>query len=157
MTDVDGYVVCNLGIWTGASHVFTHSGKPVVLVDDLYAGSGETLICASVATREKLPVVTVSSSDFADVIAAVRLFETIRAMKEATILDIVDYDTGLTTRNVDEPKACRTKLAAQTNPHTILNNRGMGWHRVTVYGDWRRQVMDLARLLGFTVTKEGKA
>lgn len=365
MTDVDGYVVCNLGIWTGAPNVIMHSGKPVVLVDDLYAGSGETLICAGVATREKLPVVTVSSSDFVDVIAAVRLFETIRAMKETTILDIVDYDiagaaekvksvwgatvvkigskeladyfakadareaaqwadfwiknakkvvepsrdeivksgkmylalcravsdkradavtmdclgmfysgrvtaypclshfqmnndggtgvcegdlnstctqlamrymtgrpgyvsdpvidtskdeivyahcvshnrafgpkgksnpyiirshaedgkgasvqsllpagetvttletdvwsksmvihTGLTTRNVDEPKACRTKLAAKTNSRPILNNWSMGWHRVTVYGDWKKQAMDLARLLGFTVTEEDRA
>jgi len=32
----------------------------------------------------------------------------------------------------------------------------MGWHRVTVYGDWRRQAMQLARLYGITVNEEDK-
>ena len=60
-------------------------------------------------------------------------------------------------RNVDEPKACRTKLAAKTNADNILRNWDMGWHRVTVYGDWRKQCMDLARLYGFAVSEEDKA
>ncbi len=64
--------------------------------------------------------------------------------------------TGKTTRNVDEPKACRTKLAAKANAERILDNWGMGWHRVTVYGDWRKQVMDLATLLGIEVFEEDK-
>ena len=65
--------------------------------------------------------------------------------------------TGKTTRNVDDPKACRTKLAAKTNAQRILDGWDMGWHRVTVYGDWRKQAMDLARLLGIAVTEEDKA
>jgi len=365
LADVDGYVVYNLGIWTSVPNTVIHSGKPVVMADDLYAGSGETLICAGVATREKLPVVTVSSSDLNDVISAARLFGVIRAMQDSTILDIVDYDiaaaaeqvkkawgptvvrigskeladyyarteeregakwgahwrlraketreptpaevnksgrmylalsqamrdvradavtmdclgmfysglvsaypclshfqmnndgstgvcegdlnstctqlamrymtgrpgyvsdpvidtskdeivyahcvshnrpfgpkgksnayiirshaedgqgasvqsllpagevvttletdvwskamvihTAKTTRNVDDPKACRTKLAARTDSRRILDNWGMGWHRVTVYGDWRRDAMDLAKLVGFTVTEEDRA
>jgi L-fucose isomerase-like protein len=64
--------------------------------------------------------------------------------------------TGQTTRNIDEPKACRTKLAAKANTESILNNWDMGWHRVTVYGDWRKQAMDLARLLGIGVKEEDK-
>ena len=363
--DVDGYVVYNIGIWTGAPNAIIHGGKPVVMVDDLFAGSGETLITNATIRNEKLPVVTISSSDFKDVVSAVRLFEVIRAMKESTILDIVDYDiaptanqvktvyganlikmdskelashydsadarvaaewadlwisnakamreptrdeiiksgkmylalcraasdkkadavtmdclgmfytgritaypclshfqmnndgatgvcegdvnssctqlmmryltgrpgyvsdpvidtakdeiiyahcvshnrafgpngkanpyiirshaedgkgavvqsllpvgemettleyeiwskrvvvhTGKTTRNVDEPKACRTKLAAKTNAQKILDNWDIGWHRVTVYGDWRREVKQLARLYGFTVFEEDKA
>ena len=365
LPDVDGYLVYALGIWTGAPNAFIHSGKPVVLVDDLFAGSGETLITSGVAAREKLPVVTVSSSDFQDVIDAARLFEVIAAMRQSKILDIVDSDvaapaeqvkkvygtkvvqigskelgsyydnadeneavqwadywigeaekvveptraeivksgkmylalsravserradavtmdclgmfytgrvtaypclshfqmnndgatgvcegdlnstctqlmmryltgrpgyvsdpvidtsrdeiiyahcvamnrvfgpkaranpyiirshaedgkgaavrslmplgetvttleadvwskrmvihTGKTTRNVDDPKACRTKLAAKTNAQRILDGWDMGWHRVTVYGDWRKQAMDLARLLGIVVTEEDKA
>ena len=362
--DCDGYVVCVLGIWNGAPNIIMRGGKPTVLVDDLFAGSGETLITAGVAKRDKLPVLTISSSDFDDVVSAVRLFDVIHAMKETTILDIADYDitnhidrikivygskivkmgsvelmdyyakadekeaaqwadlwigqakkmieptreeivksgkmylalsrmaaekhadavtmdclgmfytgrvtaypclshfqmnndggtgvcegdlnstctqllmryltgrpgyvsdpvidtarseiiyahcvstnkvfgtkgksnpyiirshaedgkgavvqslmpigetvttleadvyskrmvihTGKTTRNVDEPKACRTKLAAKTNAEQILDNWDMGWHRVTVYGDWRKQAMNLARLLGIEVTQEDK-
>lgn len=363
--DIDGFVVYNIGIWTGVPNVIARSGKPVVMVDDLFAGSGETLITNATIRNEKLPVVTVASSDFSDVVSAVRLFEVIRAMKDSTILDVVDYDiapianqvetvygasltkmdskelasyydrasvreatewadmwianakamreptreevvksgrmylalckaasdkkadavtvdclgmfysgritaypclshfqmnndggtgvcegdvnstctqlmmrymtgrpgyvsdpvidtsrseiiyahcvahnrafgpkgkanpyiirshaedgkgasvqsllpigedvttlefdiwskrgvvhTGRTTRNVDEPKACRTKLAARTNAQAILDNWDMGWHRVTVFGDWRKQVKQLARLYGFSIFEEDKA
>ncbi len=72
--NIDGFVCYNIGIWTGAPNVLAHSGKPVVMVDDLFAGSGETLIIGGVAHRENLPVVTVSSSRFEDVADAVRLF-----------------------------------------------------------------------------------
>ncbi|MGB9620389.1 MAG: hypothetical protein ACPL7K_08250, partial [Armatimonadota bacterium] len=65
--------------------------------------------------------------------------------------------TGKTTRNVDDPKACRTKLAARTNAQAILDNWDMGWHRVTVFGDWRKQVKQLARLYGFAICEEDKA
>lgn len=365
LPDVDGYVVYALGIWTGVPEVMLRGGKPVVLVDDLFAGSGEVLIWGGIANREKLPAVAVSSSDFNDVIAAARLFEVIRAMKDSVIVDIVDGDikaatdqvkkvygasvvkvtsqeladyyskadekeaalwadcwmggakkvveptrdeivksgkmylalsgivkdkradaitvdclgmfysgritaypclshfqmnndggtgvcegdlnstctqlmmryltgrpgyvsdpvidtskdeiiyahcvahnrafgpggkanpyiirshaedgkgasvqsllpagetvttlendiwgkrmvihTGKTTRNVDEPKACRTKLAAKTDAQRILDNWDMGWHRVTVYGDHRKQCKQLARLMEFAVTEEDKA
>lgn len=360
----DGYVVYLLGIWPHACVPILHSGKPVVMVDDLFAGSGEALIHTGGANRENLPSITVCSSDFNDVINAVNLFTVIRSLKESKILDVVDYDvsgwapaeknvgprvikmsfqelaeyykstnekeanewadywirnakkvvepsrkdivdgarmylalcracadkrcdavsmdclggfysgkitaypclgffqmnndggtgvcegdinstctqlmmryltgrpgyvsdpvidtarseiiyahcvchnrafgpkgktnpyiirshredgkgaavqsllpigetvttleidvrgkrmvihTGKTTRNVDEPKACRTKLAARTNAETILNNWDMGWHRVTVFGDWRKQCLQLARLLGIAVREEDKA
>ena len=73
MGEVDGLVAYPVGIWTGAAKVVTHAGKPVVLIDDLYAGSGEFIIVYAEAVREKLPVVGVSSSDFRDVVKAVRL------------------------------------------------------------------------------------
>ncbi|MGC8862478.1 MAG: hypothetical protein ACP5R5_06855 [Armatimonadota bacterium] len=363
--NIDGYLVYNIGIWTGAPNEIIHAGKPVVMVDDLFAGSGETLTTNATIRTEKLPVVTVSSSAFGDVVSAARLFEVIAAMKDSTILDIVDYDiakiadqvkavygaslikmdskelaayydaanaqeaaewadmwigdakamreptreevvrsgkmylalaraaserkadavtmdclgmfysgritaypclshfqinndggtgvcegdvnstctqlmmrymtgrpgyvsdpvidtargeiiyahcvshnrpfgprgrsnryiirshtedgkgaavqsllpvgepvttlefdiwskrmvvhTGKTTRNVDDPKACRTKLAARTNAQAILDNWDMGWHRVTVFGDWRKQVKQLARLYGFAICEEDKA
>jgi len=64
--------------------------------------------------------------------------------------------TAKTTRNVNDPKACRTKLAARTNAEAILHNWDFGWHRVTVYGDCRTQLIRLARLYGFAVTEEDK-
>lgn len=365
LTDVDGFVVYVIGIWTGVPNSIMRCGKPVVLVDDLYAGSGEILIQSGVARREKLPVAVVSSSDMQDVADAANLFVVIGSMKETRILDVVDYDiaagadkikanfgptvirmgseemacyvskadakeaaqwadfwisqakkvvepsrddliesgkmylalsqaavekradavsmdclgmfytgrvtgypclsffqfnndggTGVcegdlnstvtqlmmrymtgrpgyvsdpvidtskdeiiyahcvctnkvfgpkgkanpyiirshaedrkgasvqsllpsgepvttleidvwgkhmvvhsakTTRNIEEPKACRTKLAARTNAQAILDNWSMGWHRVTVFGDYRKQVINLARLYGMTVFQEDKA
>jgi hypothetical protein len=76
--DVDGYLVYVIGIWTGAVNAFICSGKPVVLVDDLYAGSGEVLLASGAVHREKLPVVMVSSSNFQDVVDAGNLFSVIR-------------------------------------------------------------------------------
>jgi len=363
--DVDGFAVWCIGIWTGAPNVFSHSGKPVVMLDDLYAGSGELLVSQVAVRKENLPVVTVSSSQIKDMAEAVNLFAVIRAMKESRILVICDHDlaavadlvaktygttivpmnsaelagyydktdereaaqwadywaagakkvveptreelvksgrmylalaraadekkidavtvdclgmfysgrisaypclshfqmnndggtgvceadtdstatqlimryltgrpgyvsdpvidtstgeivyahcvatnrvfgpkgeanpfiirshaedekgasvqslmpanydvtsakfelgskrmvvhTAKTTRNVNDPKACRTKLAAKTNAQAILRNWDFGWHRVTVYGDYREQLIRLARLYGFTVTEEDKS
>ncbi len=363
---MDGYLLWVIGIWSGAPNIILHSGKPVIMVDDLYAGSGEVLIQNGRAQREGLRCLTVSSSDINDLAKAVRLFQPLRSLKESVILDVVDEDiteaakavkdflgvtvlkltsaelaeyyakadsreaearakfwasgarrvvepatrdlidagkmhlalaqaaadrkadavtmdclgmfysgrvtaypclshfemnndggtgvceadlnstctqlalryltgrpgyvsdpvidtskdqiiythcvatnrvfgpkgkanpylirshaedrkgasvqslmpagevvttleidvplkkmvlhTAKTTENVDEPKACRTKLAAQTNSRAILDNWDLGWHRVTVYGDWRREVLDLARLLGVVqVLEEDKS
>ena len=362
---VDGFMVYCLGLWTSAPNTLMHSGKPVVMVDDLFAGSGEVLITNATVRREKLPVVTISSSDFQDAVDGANLFRVIHSMKESTVLDVLDHDisgwapklaeayginvvkmdskelasyydaadakeaaqwadfwmrgakkvveptrdeiiksgkmylalskacsdkkadavtldclglfyggrmtaypclshfqmnndggtgvcesdmnstctqlmmryltgrpgyvsdpvidtskdeiiyahcvshnrafgpkgatnpyiirshreddkgaavqsllpigepittletdflgkrmvihSGQTVENVDEPKACRTKLAAKTNAQKILDNWDMGWHRVTFYGDYRQQAINLARLLGIAVTEEDKA
>ena len=92
MGEVDGYVAYPVGIWSGAVKVVTHAGKPVVLVDDLYAGSGEFIGVYAEAVREKLPVVGVSSSDFRDVAQAVRLFQVVKGIQSAKILDVMDRD-----------------------------------------------------------------
>ena len=92
LPDVDGFMVYCLGLWTNAPNALIHSGKPVVMVDDLYAGSGETLITNATVRREKLPVVTISSSNFQDAADAANLFKVIRAMKESTVLDVLDHD-----------------------------------------------------------------
>jgi len=365
LPEVDGYLVYCLGLWTSAANTIIHSGKPVVMVDDLYAGSGEILITNATVRRENLPVVTISSSRFEDVTDAANLFNVIRSMKDSRVLDVTDHDiaawatqikdgygisvlkmdskelatyydaadareaaewadcwitgakkvveptrdeivksgrmylalckaasekkadavtldclgmfysgritaypclshfqmnndggtgvceadmnstctqlmmrymtgrpgyvsdpvidtskdeiiyahcvahnrafgpkgasnpyiirshreddkgavvqsllpigetvttletdflgkrmmlhTGETVENVDEPKACRTKLAVKTNAQNILDNWDMGWHRVTVYGEYRQQAKNLARLLGIAVTEEDKA
>lgn len=59
--------------------------------------------------------------------------------------------------NVDEDKACRTKLAAEVqDPWKLLAEWDRwGWHRVTFYGDLRQPVETIAGLLGFEVVVEG--
>jgi len=88
MADVDGLVSYLVGIWTGASNVIAHSGKPVIMVDDLYAGSGEFIGTRAQALREQLPVVAVASSDFRDVVKAIQIFEAMKRIKAARILDV---------------------------------------------------------------------
>lgn len=88
--DVDGYVVYIAGIWTGVANKIASSGHPVILVDDLYAGSGEFLIEYARALRAGYKVVGVSSSRFADVVEAVRCFECIKRLRSSVILDVTD-------------------------------------------------------------------
>lgn len=90
--NVDGYVVYIVGIWTGAVRRIASSGKPTILVDDLYGGSGEFLIEYAAAKRQGLKVAGVSSSRFEDVVAAVRSFECLKKLRSARILDVTDSE-----------------------------------------------------------------
>ena len=64
---------------------------------------------------------------------------------------------GKTVANIDEDKACRTKLAAE--PKGSIDKLlkywdQWGWHRVTFYGDLKRPVEHISALLGFKVIEE---
>jgi len=90
MADVDGFIAYPVGIWTGALDVVVNTQKPVILIDDLYAGSGEFIGAYARAVRAGAPVVGVSSSDFQDVVRTARLFEVIKAIQSARIVDVVE-------------------------------------------------------------------
>ena len=58
--------------------------------------------------------------------------------------------------NIDEDRACRTKLAAEVkDARRLMAEWRYGWHRVTVYGDYRDQVETVSGLLGFKLVEEG--
>jgi hypothetical protein len=64
---------------------------------------------------------------------------------------------GKSVANIDEDKACRTKLAAEVigDIDKLLEYWDQwGWHRVTFYGDLKRPVEHIAALLGFEVIEE---
>jgi hypothetical protein len=64
---------------------------------------------------------------------------------------------GKSVANIDEDKACRTKLAAEPKGdiNKLLNFWDQwGWHRVTFYGDLKRPVEHISALLGFEVIEE---
>jgi hypothetical protein len=64
---------------------------------------------------------------------------------------------GKTVANIDEDKACRTKLAAEPEGDIdrLMNYWDQwGWHRVTFYGDLKRPVEHVAALLGLEVVEE---
>jgi len=62
--------------------------------------------------------------------------------------------SGKTVANIDDEKACRTKLATEANVEKILETYRWGWHRVTFFGNWRKEVKDLATLMGLHVYEE---
>ncbi|MBC8183733.1 hypothetical protein H8E88_21785 [candidate division KSB1 bacterium] len=69
----------------------------------------------------------------------------------------VIFHQGKSVENVDEDKACRTKLAVEVkgDVYKLLNYWDQwGWHRVTFFGDFKRQVYNVASLLGFEVVEE---
>jgi hypothetical protein len=77
--DIDGIMAIALGLWTGSQAAVIASGKPAVIVDDLYGGSGEFLIAYAGAKRAGRDFVGVSSSRLDDVVTAARCFATIKA------------------------------------------------------------------------------
>ncbi len=87
-SEVDGYLVYMVGIWTGAPQVIGAVGKPTVFVDDLYAGSGEFLVAYASAKRNGWKVAGVSSKSFDDVVQAARCFSTMKRLRHSNILRI---------------------------------------------------------------------
>jgi len=86
----DGFIVYIVGIWTGAVEKIIAAGKPTILIDDLYAGTGEFLIAYARAKREGKKVFGVASSRFQDVIEAVHSFEWLKKLASSRILDVTD-------------------------------------------------------------------
>lgn len=69
----------------------------------------------------------------------------------------VIFHQGKTVANVDLDLACRNKLAVEVEGDVfkLMNHWDTwGWHRVTFYGDYRRQVHNIASLLGFELIEE---
>ena len=75
---VDGYLVHLLGIWSGGVMPLASSGKPTLLVDYLFGGSGEFLISYAAARRQQLNVSGISSSRDQDIVEVARCFEILK-------------------------------------------------------------------------------
>lgn len=69
---------------------------------------------------------------------------------------ILTLHTAKAVRNEYSLHACSVKLVGKTNTKAIVKNWRWrsGWHRVVFYGDWRKQLEDLATLLGLRVIEE---
>ena len=64
--------------------------------------------------------------------------------------------SGRAVGNVGLQEACRSKLAAETNAQSILEKWSHQWHRVTVFGDYRKLLMQLYKIKGLSVIEEDK-
>ncbi|MEM3860151.1 MAG: hypothetical protein QW478_12240 [Candidatus Micrarchaeaceae archaeon] len=104
--NVDGFVNFIVGIWTGAPVLIAQSGLPTILIDDLYAGTGELLLSLNrVKKREGVKVIGIASSNFDDAIKAIKLFNVVKGMKETVILDVVEDRKGGVTPLSEEYQA----------------------------------------------------
>ena len=69
----------------------------------------------------------------------------------------VIFHQGISVENVDEDKACRTKLAVEVKGdiNKLFDYWDQwGWHRVTFFGDLKKPVYNVAALMGFEVVEE---
>ncbi len=67
------------------------------------------------------------------------------------------FHQGKSTENIDDDKACRTKLAVtvQGDIDKLMNEWDQwGWHRVTFYGDLKEQVQEISKALGLSMIEE---
>ena len=66
--------------------------------------------------------------------------------------------SGKAVGNVGLQEACRSKLAAECDAQTLLDNWAPSgsWHRVTVYGDYRKLLMQLYKIKGLAIVEEDK-
>ena len=67
------------------------------------------------------------------------------------------FHQARTVANIDEDKACRSKLAAEVVgdiDRLMCEWDQWSWHRVTVYGDLKEPVAEMAKALGMKVVKE---
>jgi hypothetical protein len=67
------------------------------------------------------------------------------------------FHQGKSVANIEEDRACRTKLAVEVkDPWKLLTEWDRwGWHRVTYFGDLRAPVETFAALAGFAMVVEG--
>jgi hypothetical protein len=70
---------------------------------------------------------------------------------------LILFHQGKTVGNSPDDRACRTKIAAEPVgdiEKLFTEWDAWGWHRVTVYGDLKRPVFELADALGWKVLEE---
>lgn len=99
--DADGFLVFLLGIPSfGAGREIGLSGRPAIIVDHLYGGTGEFLGVYGPARKQGLPVAGVTSSRFSDVIQALRALDTVQRAKGTRILDVTKRDPSRLTADI---------------------------------------------------------
>jgi len=90
ISEADGYVIYYIGIWLGATEMILKKNKPTILVDDLYAGSGEFLLEYSRAKKKEYPVLGVAASNIKDIVKYIRLLDVVYKFKNSKIVVITD-------------------------------------------------------------------
>jgi len=86
------FAVVLVGIWNGVARKIIESGKPVLLVDDLYGGSGEFLQTLGLALRKGYRVAGVASSNLLDSINAIKVLSAIDLLSKSRILVVKELE-----------------------------------------------------------------
>lgn len=76
---IDGYIVYQMNNWVQVMQTIVASGKPTIVADFPYAGSGGFLVFTAALRRAHQNFSVVASSDLADLAAAARCFELLKS------------------------------------------------------------------------------
>lgn len=82
----DGIVIFNLAHGTGVPKAFLEREEAGVIVDGLFGGSGDSIRSHHKIKKEKLPIITVLSSDFQDVVDAIELLKVKKRISNSKVL-----------------------------------------------------------------------
>lgn len=145
------------------------SGKPAYVSDPVIdEAAGQVIYAHCVATRNPenngiaCPYRIRSHAEDrkgASVQTLLPLGKTVTTIALSTQGGAMSVYSAETVANVDDEKACRTKLAAKVDVAKLLRNYNIstfGWHQVTCYGDYRKEIKHLARLLGLRLVEQDK-
>lgn len=81
-------------------------------------------------------------------------------IKVSTSGKAMSIHSGKSVGNIDCASGCRTKLVCQVNNSKRImdnwHNELFSWHRVTVFGDYRKELIEVANYLGLKVYEEDK-
>jgi hypothetical protein len=106
-SDVDGYIVCLQGLgWQNDIVKVCSSGKPTLVVDNLYGGSGKFLTQLPAIMNSQHPVDWVSSSNDQDIAASARAFGLLARGKSAQDVAAALRETRRQRTPTDAPEAC---------------------------------------------------
>ncbi|WP_428770528.1 hypothetical protein V1L52_01485 [Treponema sp. HNW] len=79
-------------------------------------------------------------------------------IKISTAGKAMSVHSGESIGNIDHPCGCRTKLVGRVKSSRQImenwHNELFSWHRVTVFGDYRNDFIEIAKYLGLTVYEE---
>ena len=70
--------------------------------------------------------------------------------------NIAGIHSAYSVGNVGGDEGCRSKLAAVTEAEKVLYNYLPGWHRVTVFGDYRKLLTTLFKMKNIKIVEEDK-
>jgi len=157
----DGYLVYMTSMWTG---------RPGYVSDPVIDTGTNQIIYAHCVATDKVygpdglsnPYIIRSHTEDqkgASVQSIMPLGEKVTTIKVSSMNKAFSIHTGKTVANVNDEKACRTKLAAEVDAEKILDNYHseiFGWHRVTFYGNYRKEMINLATLYGLKTYQEDK-
>lgn len=90
--EYDGVVLFNATHGVGVVNEFLKLGQPGIIVDELYAGSGDLIRFNTRINKEKLPIAVVASSNFEDAIRAIRLIHVKKQLANAKIVLFKNFE-----------------------------------------------------------------